>query len=182
MCGRFFLDLTFEALLERYGLPTMPGFSYARGEITPSMPLFSVTPEGPRPLEWGLDYSFMKRPLINARLETLLEKPLFREHFESRRCLVPVNHFFEWDKKKQKYRVATGDAVFSLAGLYREDGKVALITRAAGGDLTTIHHREPVYVPRALEHRYLESDQAQKIRDYFLQNHPQWIISQEPPS
>ncbi len=182
MCGRFFLDMTFEALLERYGLPGMPGFSYAHGEITPSMMVFSLTPEGPLPLEWGLDYSFMKRPLINARLETLLEKPLFQKHFVERRCLIPVNHFYEWDREKDKFRVATNEAVFSLAGLYREDGKVALLTRQAGDDLASIHHREPVYVPRELERRFLESRQPQKIRDFFLKEHPQWLIEKEMSS
>lgn len=180
MCGRFFLDLTFEALLERYGLPTMPGFPYARGEITPSMTLFTVTGQGARPLTWGMDYEFMKRPLINARLETVLDKPLFKEHFEQRRCLVPAVFFYEWNAEKEKFQVSTDVSVFSLAGLYRPDGKVALITREAGGGLGAVHHREPIYVPPHLERRFLESDRTVQIRDYFLKTHPAWRIEKTP--
>ena len=124
---------------------------------------------------WGLIPSWAKDPsiasrLINARSETVAEKPSFRAAFARRRCLIPVDGFYEWQavtgpgQRKQPFYIhpaATSDPV-GLAGLYEDWRNPAvpdpaglgawirtctILTMPATGDLTAIHHRMPVAVP-----------------------------------
>ena len=114
-------------------------------------------------LRWGLIPSWAKDPaigarMINARAETLAEKPAFRTAFRKRRCLVLADGFYEWQKRgsgpKQPYRIARGDgAPFAFAGLWERwrdpaDGRsvetCTIVTTDANALLRPIHHRMPV--------------------------------------
>lgn len=98
--------------------------------------------------------------IINARSETLLERPMFREPFKSHRCLIPATAFYEWKKddgKKKKYIIHSSESnLFYMAGLYKDfidkNGNsftgFVIITTAAGSKMSQIHDRMPVMLTR----------------------------------
>jgi len=127
MCGRYSLFAPAETVEERLGAT----FEYAfepRYNAAPGQSLPVVTndePETIRRMEWGLVPSWADDRsdfgLINARAETLTEKPSFAEAYERRRCLVPADGFYEWtdvDGGRVPYRVTLDDeSVFAMAGV-----------------------------------------------------------------
>lgn len=105
---------------------------------------------------WARDRSIGNR-LINARSETVAQKPSFRQAFRQRRCLIPANGWFEWQRKesgKQPYFIQLqGGSLLVMAGIWEswtgEDGILetfSLLTRDACPELRSIHHRQPVVV------------------------------------
>lgn len=127
MCGRYSLftpaselEEHFDAAFER---PFQPRYNAAPGQELPVVT--GDEPDRFRRFEWGLVPSWADESgsgLINARAETLSEKPSFREAFERRRCLVPADGFYEWVDREgdsQPYRVTlTDDRPFAMAGLW----------------------------------------------------------------
>ena len=111
--------------------------------------------------------SFAKRPIINARSETVDVKPTFQYSFYNRRCLIPATSFFEWEKvgkDKIKRRISVKDEdVFSMAGLYNvftgDNGvryhAFTILTTEANKDMKPIHHRMPVILPKDKEDLWL---------------------------
>lgn len=115
-------------------------------------------------VRWGLVPGWAKeirsgKPLINARAETVLEKPSFRGGIKHRRCLIPADGYFEWQGdivgKKQPYHITRPDgALFAFAGLFEHwmasDGSelesAAILTTAADETIAAIHHRMPIVV------------------------------------
>ncbi|ADQ67175.1 hypothetical protein C499_05448 [Halogeometricum borinquense DSM 11551] len=129
MCGRYSLFTPQEELAERFDAtfetPPEPRYNCAPGQRLPVVT--DDDPEAFRFLKWGLvpqwaDDQSVGNTLINARAETVREKPSFRDAFERRRCLVPADGFYEWvsaDNGKQPYRVAfEDDRPFAMAGLW----------------------------------------------------------------
>ncbi len=112
------------------------------------------------PMQWGLVPAWSKDPtvgskMINARSETITEKPSFRQSVPSRRCIIPMSGFYEWDrtdpKRKIPYLVTREDGCLMLvAGIWTSspalDGRhtFSLITRESVDDLLHIHSRSPV--------------------------------------
>ena len=117
-----------------------------------------------RVLRWGLVPSWSKDAkgaarMINARAESVREKPAFRKAFASRRCLVPADGYYEWKQlgtEKQPWFLSTPGAPLAMAGLYEHwkdpDGQwlstCTVITTSAPDDLGEIHDRTPLLVPR----------------------------------
>ena len=104
MCGRFTLQASPEAIAEHFSLPEVPDL-LPRYNVAPTqmVPAVKLTPNGRAlsMLKWGLVPSWAEDPsvgsrMINARAETVAEKPAFRSAFKQRRCLLPVDGFFEW--------------------------------------------------------------------------------------
>jgi putative SOS response-associated peptidase YedK len=105
---------------------------------------------------------------INARAETLLERPLFRSSLPRRRCLIPADGFYEWQPRpgsrtKQPYYIRLRDgSLFAFAGLYTdgpsgiEDASCTIITTAANDLMAPIHDRMPVILPREAEAAWLD--------------------------
>ncbi|MDS0292684.1 SOS response-associated peptidase [Halogeometricum luteum] len=127
MCGRYSLFTPAEELEERFGAafetPPDPRYNCAPGQRLPVVT--NEDPDAFRSLKWGLVPPWAddrSNGLINARAETVREKPSFREAFERRRCLVPADGFYEWvntESGKQPYRVAfEDDRPFAMAGLW----------------------------------------------------------------
>ncbi len=161
MCGRYSLEAEqgLEAgeelrkvfsLMERY----YPG-QYKQGEILPGdpAPAFGATSKGAGPLvaSFGLLTS-QKKLLINARSETVRQKPFFAESFQSRRLVLPSTGFYEWEReggrpvKKYLFQVP-GLPLFYLGALCRiQEGKCrfAILTRPADAFIAEIHDRMPV--------------------------------------
>jgi len=168
MCGRFAQHsplvrsaLRFEAVLKS---SLRPRYNVAPGQK--AVLIRWDARKGIRRLEdmtWGLvpPWAAEKKdahPLINARAETLSEKPSFKEAFLTRRCLVPADGFYEWKKegeeKKPYYFSMKDKKVFAMAGLwesYTKDKKVfttfTIITTRANELIAPLHERMPVILP-----------------------------------
>lgn len=169
MCGRFALEATKRELWERYLLGKADKDVEERAEIFPtnSTPLIMPGNELVHH-RWGFVEPFAKRPLINARAETILEKPTFSQPFRTARCLVPATAFFEWEKvgeEKLKRKIALSDLpIFSMAGILKtyqdENGKIfsafSIITTEANEQMHAIHDRMPVILEPEDEAFYLD--------------------------
>lgn len=127
MCGRYTLFVSQDDVEERFDArfadPFSPTYNAAPGQSLPV--IRGDDPETIDRLEWGLIPPWAEDDsggLINARAETIAEKPSFREAYERRRCLVPADGFYEWvetDEGKRPYRVAfEDDRPFAMAGLW----------------------------------------------------------------
>lgn len=171
MCGRFALVHPPAVLQEWYEAIVMPDFG-PRYNIAPSSNIVAVraTPEGRAGtlMRWGFIPSWAKDPaampmLNNARGETVADKPMFRQAFRRRRCLIPASGFYEWkavpgQKAKQPFYISHKDgSPLTFAGLWDSmhtaDGArvdtCAIITTEANAVLEPIHHRMPVVLERA---------------------------------
>lgn len=168
MCGRFTRKENLQHLAELLGLPIPPPLA-PRYNITPSQ-LVACVRTNPNTsqrewveLKWGLVPSWAMDPnighqLINARSETVAQKPSFRHAFKQQRCLVLADGFYEWKrdgKTKQPYYIRLKDhRPFAFAGLWERWGKqdpaaesCSLITIHANSLMEPIHHRMPVILP-----------------------------------
>jgi putative SOS response-associated peptidase YedK len=157
MCGRYKQTSPFATLAGVFGIAEMPGFRPA-GVVAPGMTAPVIREGKVTYMTWGFvphwSKDDLKTKIINARLETLHEKPSFRD---AKRCLVPANGFFEWDKSVKPPRPfdfhLAGDAPFALAGLWDEwtnpvTGELretfAIVTTAPIPLVAKIHDRMPV--------------------------------------
>ena len=135
MCGRIEYHLSsWKELEDHYGVRfregyVTQGFVNARYNIAPGADTPIITSEDLGEIvqgHWGYLPSWAKpgsnpKQVINARAETIFEKPYFKSAIEKRRCLIPVTGFYEWShdgKKKTPYRFHMHDEIFSLAGVY----------------------------------------------------------------
>jgi putative SOS response-associated peptidase YedK len=178
VCGRFTLSDSTQVLSKDFGVASMPNLA-PRYNIAPSQPIAVVraVPAGSGRelalLRWGLIPSWSKDPaignrLINARAETVREKPSFRNAFRRHRCLIPASGFYEWqrlERGKQPYFVRMRDErLFAFAGLWdrwESPDKEAIetctiLTTAANAVLAPIHDRMPVIVSPAEYDRWLD--------------------------
>jgi len=165
MCGRFSLTQSANALAETFQLETLPEWT-PRYNVAPTQAILAIaaTPthaQQMRLFRWGLVPSWAKdltigAKMINARAETVAEKPSFRVAFKQRRCLVLADGFYEWHridrKTKQPYYFQLADRQpFAFAGLWErwqgDDTAVetcTILTTQANELLQPIHDRMPV--------------------------------------
>jgi putative SOS response-associated peptidase YedK len=149
-----------------FGYAEQPNFP-PRHNIAPTQPIPVVIVENGarhfRLMRWGLLPAWVKDPrkftlLINARAETVVDKPAFKNAFKRRRCLIPADGYYEWqaaEGRKRPFFIARRDGQsFGLAGLAEtwigpngeELNTVAIVTAAASADLAVLHHRVPVTI------------------------------------
>ena len=177
MCGRFVLDATAEDSARQFeGEADKPIPS--RYNIAPSQLILTVINAQKRSLaamKWGLvpswvkDLDSWKGNLINARAETVAEKPSFKGAFKHRPCLIPVSGFYEWSKAKQPYYFQQDSKLFAIAGLWEswsngneELVTCTIITTKANKQAAQIHHRSPVIIPASHYHLWLGEVSARK--------------------
>ncbi|GAB4341517.1 MAG: SOS response-associated peptidase [Phototrophicales bacterium] len=164
MCGRFTLTADTNDLQQAFDLQSIPATITARYNIAPTQPVAVIANDAPHDLtffQWGLVPSWAKdmsiaSKLINARAETLHEKPSFRSAYKRRRCLIPANGFYEWAKtptgKKPMYIHLKDHQVFAFAGLWESwhspDGdelrSCTIITTTPNDLIKPLHHRMAV--------------------------------------
>ncbi|HLV81678.1 MAG TPA: SOS response-associated peptidase [Chthonomonadaceae bacterium] len=189
MCGRYTQHHTTEALVDRFAVQTVREPVTERYNVAPTQPTPVITFEGARCLDafrWGLIPSWAKEPgsgIINARAETLAEKPSFKAALARRRCLLPADGFFEWKKEENgrqpiHIRLKGGD-LFAFAGLWEvwdsPEGAplhtCAIVTVAPNDVLAPIHNRMPAILRPEDEAAWLDpavkgADALQLLRSY----------------
>jgi putative SOS response-associated peptidase YedK len=167
MCGRYTITVHADTAREALGLASMPADYHPRYNVAPTQPVLAVANNGERAAEWmrwGLIPFWAKDPsiggrMINARSETITEKPAFKNAFHKRRCLLLADGFYEWKKgagpkgRSQPYffRLADGKP-FAFAGLWEfwrspegeEIRSCTIITTEANGVVRPVHERMPV--------------------------------------
>lgn len=167
MCGRYVITSSPEAFRTLFRYPEQPNFP-PRYNVAPTQPIPVVRlNEGARQftlMRWGLLPSWVKDPkifalLINARGESVTQKPAFRAAMKRRRCLIPADGFYEWKSvagRKVPYFVRAGSgAPLAFAGLWETwtgpDGEeidtAAIVTTSANRAVADIHGRMPVIIP-----------------------------------
>ncbi|MGE5506728.1 MAG: SOS response-associated peptidase [Actinomycetota bacterium] len=160
MCSRFELNAPARVVMARFCLKVPPPLPN-RAEVRPTDAALVVGSDGPRLGRWGLEVDWDKRPLINARAETLAAKPTFRRLLGSR-VLVPATLWWEWRKEgkaRHKMRLKPEAAdLFAFAGL--ADGeRFTLVTCEACTAAAHVHDRMPVVLDPAAEAAWLDQDQ-----------------------
>ncbi len=179
MCGRYALVVVGDGSLQhRFSLEELRDDLAPRFNIAPTQTLPVITSHGPHRREmmrWGLIPSWAKDAaigsrMINARAETVAEKPAFRTLLRSRRCLVPASGFFEWQRdgaiKTPHYIHLRDEPLFAFAGLYDRwqdaDGHAVktytIITTTPNDLLSSMHNRMPVILGPADEEDWLDPD------------------------
>src|SRR6267143_2749958 len=176
MCGRFVITSPPEALRQIFGYAEQPNFP-PRHNIAPTQPIPVVIIENDtrhfRLMRWGLIPSWVKDPrkitlLINARSETVQDRPAFKNAMKRWRCLVPADGYYEWQAaggRKRTFFIHRRDGnPFGFAALAEtwigpngeELDTVAIVTAPASADLAVLHHRVPVTVAPEDFERWLD--------------------------
>jgi putative SOS response-associated peptidase YedK len=177
MCGRYSLVPKAD-FAERFGVENLQLDLEPRYNIAPTQTTPVITRNSPNRAEemrWGLVPFWAKDPsignkMINARAETVAEKPAFRKALAARRCLVPASGFYEWKRdaggKVPHYIFLRDTGSFAFAGLYEiwkdQDGQVlktyTIITTTPNELMETIHNRMPVILSREDEGLWLDKE------------------------
>jgi len=204
VCGRYTLATPGPRLAE--------AFEADAAELRELRPRYNIAPsqdapvvrsvEGGRRLElrrWGLVPAWSKDPkignrLINARAETVAEKPSFRAAFKRGRCLVPADGFYEWKpagKRKQPYHVRRPDGgVLALAGLVErwhrgEEDEIrsfTILTTDANDLMRPIHGRMPVILPPDDWEAWLGPETSREALEALLRPAPEDVLEAVPVS
>lgn len=170
MPGRFALALPRRRVAEALGLGALPGapdrYNIGPGQLVEAVYADRhVTRRLPGLFRWGLVPAWAKDPkigarLVNARVETVFDKPSFRAAIRYRRCLIPAQGFYAWRQgqpgpKQPYFLTSTDDAVLILAGIFEHAtlpggvviDSLAILSREATGLVRLLHDREPVLLP-----------------------------------
>ncbi len=193
MCGRYSLDKDMEDLIIRYKAVNKAGEYSPKSEIFPAEKALAVVEFDEREirsLKWGFPTNFSKRPLINARSETIDKKDTFRDAFFNRRCIIPVDSYYEWQEvngKKIKRRISLdGTSIFSLAGIYNvytlgleKYLSFVIITTAANPKIASIHDRMPSILEKEVEDIWLDKgeENINVLKDILRSFNGDFIVS-----
>ncbi|NWF63540.1 MAG: SOS response-associated peptidase [Chloroflexi bacterium] len=205
MCGRFTLTVDPAELTDAFAIFTFPTQFAPRYNIAPTQPVLAIPNDARNKADffiWGLIPSWSKDPssankLINARSETLAEKPSFRGAYKYKRCLIPADGFYEWKtqpgtKIKTPYFIQMQDRKpFAMAGLWDEwtspDGSplrtCAIITTEPNQLMSTLHNRMPVILNPKDYSMWLEpTPQTPEKLATLLKPYPAEAMSAHPVS
>lgn len=205
MCGRYSLAQPTQLISRRFRLDEMIAEPAPRYNIAPTEEAAVVVGEAARrilrAMKWGLVPSWAKDPsigarLINARSETLEEKPAFRSAYRRRRCLVLADGFYEWrpspsgrGKLPVRFVLADGEP-FALAGLWEEWRPAAgeplrtftIVTTAANARVAACHDRMPVVLRPEGEEVWLAPESGREALAALLTPYPEAEMRDYPVS
>jgi putative SOS response-associated peptidase YedK len=147
MCSNFESLYNLALFREHFALSVLPQTATAHKSVRPTDEPVAIFSQGHvRSICWGLKTSWSDKPLINARTETLLEKPTFQSLYNNR-CLIPASAWFEWrkdDGEKYKNRINVKNSpLFAMAAIYKNN-RFCILTCPANDQVKHIHHRMPV--------------------------------------
>ena len=202
MCGRYTLATPVDNLVELFEIDEYPSSITSSYNIAPTQEVAAVLVEGEKRklemLKWGLIPSWADEPnignkMINARAETVSQKPSFRTPFKNRRCLVLTDGFYEWlrtPEGKQPYYIHMKDgSPFAFAGLWEvwRDGEeirsCTIITTDANELVGEIHKRMPVILPPEDYDMWLDPDFEEKeALTSLLRPYPNDVMEAYPVS
>lgn len=192
MCGRYDIHSDIKMIAARFGViytddPIASHYNAAPSHYLPI--IRSAAPAQMSLAQWGF-LPHWKRPdsrlraMINARAETVAQKPLFRAAFKTNRCLIPADAFYEWKRfgsRKVPYRIGLKtEAPFAFAGIWDlytdthgiETPTFAILTTEPNALLQTIHNRMPVIVRREDELKWLNPHLARDDAKHMLKPYP----------
>lgn len=167
MCGRFFIDYEFKAMVQHYHLSKYNG-AFVTGEIYPSNKILCVVNDLGVQMQWGYDFDWAKNLIINAKSETIFDKKMFQQSIKNKRCIIPASSYFEWQQnngQKDKIEIFKPQRKFmSLAGIYQsfEDDlgntvqKFVILTKDPLDAIKNVHDRMPVILDESDEQQWLD--------------------------
>ena len=169
MCGRYYVDEETAREIEKLVRDLDRRLKMERtGDVFPSQNAMILKGEGnhlaAEQMRWGFPGFEKGKLLINARAETALERPTFRESVQDRRCIIPARGFYEWNKSKEKFTFERKETpVLFMAGCYnRYEGqeRFVILTTDANSSVAPVHNRMPLILePEELKDWVLD-DQA----------------------
>lgn len=171
MCGRYYVDDETAKEIERLvrQLDERCKAAPLNGDVMPSQ-CATVIHAGlnaamkASAMRWGFPRREKSGLLINARAETIQERPLFRESMYNRRCIVPASHYYEWNRKKEKVTFAVPDTpVLFMAGIYNtyeEQNHFVIITTEANDSVRQIHNRMPLILAHSELNDWIFDDKS----------------------
>jgi len=202
MCGRFNLTASPEQVMETFHLQRLPNYETSFN-IPPGQKILSIVQldDGSYKavnLHWGLIPHWSKESkissrLINARAETLPEKPAFRSAYQQRRCLIPTTGFYEWQKLeqgKQAFFISREDQqLFAFAGLWeywehrtKTIYSCTIITIAANELMKPVHQRMPVIIDKQHYSNWLDKQALPEATQLLLTTDAYQGITLKPVS
>ncbi len=180
MCGRFVLFSNANQIAEEFNLTDISSSS-SSGDIHPGQKAACVINEDNknrlRIMTWGFSPAWSKQAtksalLINARAESLAEKPTFQEAFQKRRCLIVADGFYEWSKEKKQYCFYLQNRrPFGLAGIFDGEPELTatggeasfvIITTSPNRLISPVHDRMPVIIPHDKRSLWLNNGRYEK--------------------
>ncbi|GAB4074425.1 SOS response-associated peptidase [Barrientosiimonas marina] len=184
MCGRYTLLADEKQIAQTFGLDQPIDLNQPRYNVAPGQNVLAIIHDGQKKragyLRWGLIPSWAKDEkigykMINARSETAHEKPSFKHLLSRKRCLIPADSFYEWNRdsqEKQPKRIQLQDRrLFAFAGLWdkwEQNGQkhftCTILTREANAFMQPIHHRMPIILSKEQMNAWLEAGE-QKPED-----------------
>lgn len=176
MCGRFTITVSHEQLetyvKNNYNINQVDDYELPRYNVAPGTDVISIIHDGKKHriglLKWGFVPSFSKDQkinIINAKAESLFEKPSFKNAVINQRCVIIADGFYEWQQTtKQPMRIITDSKLFSIAGIWntiitKENKKihtVAIITTTPNNIMKPVHDRMPVILTKETEAIWLD--------------------------
>ncbi|MCX6249642.1 MAG: SOS response-associated peptidase [Bacteroidetes bacterium] len=200
MCGRYSFAIEDALIRERFNVTVRSAIYKARYNCAPSQDLAVISNNSPDTLSffrWGLIPFWAKDAaigykMINAKAETIREKPSFRNAFKNRRCLVLSDGFYEWKKNGDKipYRILVKKGLpFAMAGIWDKwisaDGEIihsfSIITTVPNSLMEKIHDRMPVILQEVDEQKWLGTPGEEKLVE-LLKPYPADLMSAYPVS
>ena len=199
MCGRFALSAMLTDIAEEFSTTAMPEKTLpVDWNIKPTQDIYIIKNQSIDIASWGLIAPWSKDSIqalrsqsqaINARSESVHEKPTFRNAFRNRRCLVPASGYYEWATELGRYKTKQpvfisrdDDKLLAFAGIYDRwispggeiRDSVAIITRDAVGDLAKVHNRMPLFLPRDRWSDWMDTEltEIEEVRSLMNIPHP----------
>jgi putative SOS response-associated peptidase YedK len=154
MCGRYYVDDEIAREIEK--LVRDAGAKLCNlGEVCPSQVAAVIHGTNntltASNMWWGFPQVQKSRLLINARAETILQRPAFRESTLHRRCIIPASGYFEWNRQREKVTFRRPDTILYMAGIYnlfQGQERFVVITTAANDSVKNIHDRMPLILEK----------------------------------
>ena len=167
MCGRFTVTATPNELFHRFGVSIMsnlaPRWNVAPTQLSPIIIAAGMTNDVEM-ARFGLQGVVPQKTIINARSETLTQKPTFKDAFAAQRCLIVASGWYEWKQPGAPYHIQLKSAeVMALAGLYfpkAKEKQFVIVTSEATGTLADIHHRTPLVLLSQDWQKWLQTEQS----------------------
>lgn len=192
MCGRYYFDLEDERLKKilsniEYSSEGFD-FGFKTGEVFPTNIVPIITPHGIILAKWGFPRGDKKGIVINARMESLRDRMMFRDIVDTKRCIVPASAYFEWKKTSEgseeegRYIIEKEDSILYMAGLYDTFSETAkqlsllensggteyraftIITKDASSTISNIHHRMPLILNKEKAEKWLKGEELSNIK------------------